>query len=161
LRDRAVRSVPATRISPTNLSSSRRLDGSKFEPPRRGALLLFFEPSSGHSCATTFLRFVLSDSEFVVDVCCYSSLIDQRNSSPNSLAQTPIFRARSVGQPQFGPGLRGRVRLIQAFEGGDEIWQQCCPALYPAKTSDSQKIVKEVTLHHLIRSPAKQRCGPI
>jgi hypothetical protein len=96
------------------------------------------------------LRDDASQIHSFLKLCCCSSLINQ-TFHPTLASATPSFRARSVGQPQLGPELRGQVRLIKVFEVSDELWQQCCPALYPAEVFESQNIVKEDLLRHPIR----------
>jgi hypothetical protein len=127
-------------------------------------------PDAGHYVKTrfplvqvTFRSFLRDDASQIhsfLKLCC-CSLNRSDLFLRRSLARRRVSGARYVSQPQLGPELRGQVRLIRVFEVSDELWQQCCPALYPAEVFESQKIVKEDLLHHPIRSLSWQRCGPI
>jgi hypothetical protein len=148
-RQFAVRSVPATSISP-------------YQPlPLRKIALQRIQVTTSRRAFTLIQDKFLRDNAFK-SILSYSTLslvfVDLPEFRP-----TFAWRDRSGSSANHSPGpeLRGQVRLIKLVQVSDELWQRCCPALYPAEVGESQEGRQENLLHHPIRSLFLKRCGLI
>jgi hypothetical protein len=116
--------LPPTFCLPT--SHTRKVHGPKRGPYVKTRLPLIQVTFRSFSCDDA------SQLHSFLKLCC-SSLIDQISVIRQSLARRRVFQGRSVGQPQFGPELRGQVRLIKVLRSQRRALAAVLPVLYPAE----------------------------